>query len=125
VLSFPRQAMEVGPAVCLPRLGPIDFLGGLKFLQSLSIIPQGVGRQPALLGQMPKKRGCAGISRLDGFSFQAAALARALAVLADLGLRGSRGGKSKLTFPSFHIRKAENGRRVLFEINFSRRAVFP
>ena len=117
--------MEVSPTVRLPRSGPVCFPVGLKFLQRLAIISQGMGRQPALLGQMPEKRGRPGIGRFARFGFQAAALARALAVLADLGLRGSRGGKSKQTFPSFHMRKAEKGRRVLFEINFSSRAVLP
>ena len=125
MLSFAGQPVEVDPTVLLPGRNPIQLSPSLKFLQSLTIIPQGMSRKPSLLGQVPEKRGRSGIGRFAGFGFQAAALARALAVLADLGLRGSRGGKSKLTFPSFHIRKAEKGRRVLFEINFSKRAVFP
>jgi len=82
------------------------------------------GKAP-LLRQMPEKSGRLGIGLFAGDRFQAAALARALAVLALLGLRGSRGGKSKETFPSFHIKKAEKGRRVLLEMNFSYRAVLP
>ena len=125
MLSLSRQPVQVSPTVRLPRPGPICFSVGLKFLQRLPVISQGMGGQTPFLGQMPEKRGRQGIGRGAGSGFQAAALARALAVLADLGLRGSLGGKSKLTLPSFHMRKAEKGRRVLFEINFSSRAVLP
>ena len=125
MFSFSRQTMKISPTVLFPCHGPVRLAIGLKFLQNLPIIPHRMSRQPSLLGQVPKKRGRSGIGRFADFGFQAAALARALAVLADLGLRGSLGGKSKLTFPSFHIRKAEKGRRVLFEINFSSKAVFP
>ena len=119
------QAVQIGAAVRLPRAAPVRFSVRLKLLQCLAIVSQRMGRQSALVGQMPVKGGRPGIGRFAGFGFQAAALARALAVLADLGLRGSRGGKSKQTFPSFHMRNAEKGRRVLLEINFSSRAVFP
>jgi hypothetical protein len=61
----------------------------------------------------------------DGVSFQVSALARDFAVFLTFGFLGSRGGKSKDTFPSFHIKKAEKGRRVLLEINFSSKAVLP
>lgn len=125
MFSPSRQPVKISSTILFSRLGPVCLSIGLKFFQRLPVISEGMGRQTTFLGQMPEKRGRPGIGRFAGFGFQAAAPARALAVFADLGLRGSRGGKSKLTFPSFHIRKAEKGRRVLFEINFSSRAVLP
>ena len=123
--TLPRQPVQISPAIRFLNTLPAPFSFGLKLGQYLPVIAHGMARKPSLLRQMPEKRGRFRIGHLDRFGFQAAALARALAVLALLGLRGSRGGKSKETFPSFHMRKAEKGRRVLFEINFSSRPVLP
>ena len=123
--SLSRQAVKIGPTIRLPDFFPSPIPLFLKLSQYLPVIPHGVGRETPFLRQMPEKCGRLWIGHFARFRFQAAALARAFAVLALLGLRGSRGGKSKETFPSFHMRKAENGRRVLLEINFSKRAVFP
>ena len=120
-----RQPVKVCTTLRLPHLLPTTLPFFLKLSQHLMIVANRVSRQTSLLRQMSQKSSQLGVGCLDRVSFQAAALARALAVLALLGLRGSRGGKSKETFPSFHIRNAEKGRLVLLEINFSNRAVFP
>ena len=88
-----RKPMEIIPAVLLPHLIPIDFSRRLKLRQHLPIVPDRMRRKPSFLRQMPEKSGRLGVGLFAGKSFQAAALARALAVLALWGLRGSRGGK--------------------------------
>lgn len=121
----PRQAVQIGPAVAFVHLfpGPAPVL--LEFRKNLLVVADGVAGQSPLLAEMTEKRDREGIRGRWGRGFQAAAAARALAVLADLGLRGSRGGKSKETFPSFQTRKAEKGRRVFIDKNFSSRPVLP
>ena len=121
----PRQTMQIGAAIRLGDLRPGPRPVFLKLLQHLLVVPHRVAGQTPLLAQMAEKGDREGIRGRWRFGFQAAAAARALAVFADLGFRGSRGGKSNETLPSFQMRKAEKGRRVFWETNFSNKPVFP
>ena len=85
--TLPRQAVKIGPTIHLPNLFPSPILLFLKLSQHLLVVPHGVKREAPLFRQMSEKRGRPRIGRFARFRFQAAALARAFAVFALLGLR--------------------------------------
>ena len=120
-----RQPVQIGAAVGLLDIRPRPGSVVLEFRQNLLVIANGVAGKSPLLAQMSEKSDRERIRGRWDRGFQAAAAARALAVFADLGFRGSRGGKSNETLPSFQTRKAEKGRRVFIETNFSSKPVLP